>query len=77
MTFVRLQLRDGVFLVRCALDAKDRMWLVGIVDSGSNRTYVSKKVCERAGLKLKGSKNNVMCVHGKKHRGAPCGTIAG
>ncbi|RNJ72258.1 MAG: hypothetical protein EB832_04125 [Thaumarchaeota archaeon S14] len=71
MTAMRLQLREGVFLVKCTLGAKEKIELMGIIDSGSSRTYVSKKACERARLKPKGSREDVMCVHGKKHRGAP------
>jgi len=60
-----------VFFANCTLGAQGGVRLVGIVDSGSNRTYVSKKVCEREGLKLKGDKDDIMCIHGKKHRGTP------
>jgi len=70
VTDVRLQLRDGVFLAKCTLGDRDKLDLVGIVDSGSNRTYVSKRACERARLKRRGSSSDIMCVHGKKRRGA-------
>lgn len=71
MTRARLQLRDGVFLVKCTLGDRDRLNLGGIIDSGSSRAYVSKWACGRARLKRKGGRDDVMCVHGKKRRGTP------
>lgn len=71
MNRIMLQMRNDVFLANCLLHAKDGLSLLGIVDSGSNRTYVSKKMCKLAGLKHKGTAVDTMCVHGRQHLGAP------
>lgn len=71
MNRVELQMRNNVFLANCTLHAKESINLLGIVDSGANRTYVSRKVCELAGLKRKGTTEDTLCVHGRQHSGVP------
>jgi len=65
---IPLQKRGDVFLAKCELVGKIRLGIFGIVDSGSQVTFVSTHACERAKLKYKGSRKKFMCVHGKAHR---------
>lgn len=41
---------------------------MGIVDPGASTSYVTSKICERAQLKYRGARKDILCVHGKGHR---------
>lgn len=61
--------KHGVaFLVECSLEELDGVKLWGIVDSGASITYVTSKIRERAQLKHKGTRKDILCVHGKNHK---------
>lgn len=70
VTVIPLQRRGDTFLVECKLEALNQINLLGIIDSGSSVTFLSEKVCERASLKYKGSKDKFMRIRGKGHRKA-------
>jgi len=65
---IPLQKRGDMFLAECSLEGLEGVKLLGIVDSGASTSYVASKVCDRARLKYKGSRSDILCVHGKEHR---------
>lgn len=65
---IPLQKRGDMFLAECSLEELEGVKLLGIVDPGASTSYLASKVCERAQLKYRGTRSDILCVHGKEHR---------